>query len=553
MGEGLTEAEVVRWLVAVGDTVAVDQPVVEVETAKSVVEVPSPFAGTVSELHGEEGEVMAVGGPLISVAGDVPADTARAAAVSPEGERYREEERAGTGSGNVLIGYGTPEAGATGRRRRPRTRPPARGAQPSAPAAPTSAGASAPARGATQAPADSEDRARRVPLVTSPLVRQMAREAGLRIADVPGSGPGGLITRRDVRAAVEAARADTATDTTGTTEVTGTGARREDAGATATTGAIGAIGSAGATGSAATTGSAGATGSAATTGAIGSAGTTGAIGSAGAAGAIGSAGAAGAAGSAGATGSAATRATEAGETAATTGARDPRTGLTESRRVPMSGFRRSVAASLSRSRREIPEATVWVDVDATDLVRLRRSDPEGPGLLAYVARFVVAGLRAHPELNGLVDTERGELVQYDGINLGLAVQTDRGLVAPAVMGAHGLTTRALDARIRELTRQAREGTVPPAHMNAGTFTLNNYGSLRVDGSAAIINHPQVAILGLGRILDRPWIVDGEVVARKITQLSFAFDHRVCDGGAAAGFMRVVADAMENPAAAIADL
>ncbi|MEE2047782.1 dihydrolipoamide acetyltransferase family protein, partial [Nocardiopsis tropica] len=232
---------------------------------------------------------------------------------------------------------------------------------------------------------------------------------------------------------------------------------------------------------------------------------------------------------------------------------DARTGLAESRRTPMNGFRKSVAASLSRSRSEIPEATVWVDVDATELVRLRESDPSGPGLLSYVARFVLAGLRAHPELNGLVDTERGELVQYDGVNLGLAVQTDRGLVAPAVVGAHRFTTLELDGEIRRLTAAAREGRATPAEMTGGTFTLNNYGSLRVDGSAAIINHPQVAILGIGRIIDRPWVVDGELTVRKVTQLSFAFDHRVCDGGVAAGFMRVVADAMENPAGAIARL
>ncbi|NKY97081.1 dihydrolipoamide acetyltransferase family protein [Nocardiopsis alborubida] len=454
LGEGLTEAEVVRWLVAVGDTVAVDQPIVEVETAKSIVEVPSPFAGTVSELHGEEGRVMEVGRPLISVtdgsgaeAGTATASGPAAAPVSAEGERYREEERAGTGSGNVLIGYGTPEAAASGRRRRPRQRPPAGPAQPAAPV-----------------PA-----AARPPLVTSPLVRQMAREAGLRISEVPGSGPGGLITRRDVREAVEAARAPAADP---------------------------------------------------------------------------AAPAGPAAGSA---------APAAGPEPVATGGVDARTGLAESRRVAMSGFRRSVAASLSRSRSEIPEATVWVDVDATELVRLRRSDPSGPGLMSYVARFVVAGLRAHPELNGRVDAERGELVQYDGINLGLAVQTDRGLVAPAVLGAHRLTTIELDGEIRRLTAAAREGRASRAEMTGGTFTLNNYGSLRVDGSAAIINHPQVAILGLGRIMDRPWVVDGELTVRRITQLSFAFDHRVCDGGAAAGFMRVVADAMENPAAAIARL
>ncbi|WP_433699253.1 dihydrolipoamide acetyltransferase family protein [Nocardiopsis sp. CA-288880] len=484
LGEGLTEAEVVRWLVAVGDTVAVDQPIAEVETAKSIVEVPTPFAGTVSVLHGGEGEVMEVGKPLISVdadapeasagAADAPAARGAAAPGSAEGERYREEERAG--SGNVLIGYGTPDDGRTaGRRRRPRQRPVAQPvarsvAQPVAqPVARPVGGSVAQPAGPAAPPAPATGGAGRPPLVTSPLVRQMAREAGLRISEVAGSGPGGLITRRDVAAAIEASRAP---DLAAVTPI-------DPGRPVATVSAAGA-----------------------------------------------------------------------GEPRAEA---DARTGLAESRRTPMNGFRKSVAASLSRSRSEIPEATVWVDVDATELVRLRASDPSGPGLLSYVARFVLAGLRAHPELNGLVDTERGELVQYDGVNLGLAVQTDRGLVAPAVLGAHRLTTLELDGEIRRLTAAAREGRATPAEMTGGTFTLNNYGSLRVDGSAAIINHPQVAILGIGRIIDRPWVVDGELTVRKVTQLSFAFDHRVCDGGVAAGFMRVVADAMENPAGAIARL
>ncbi|QKW31582.1 2-oxo acid dehydrogenase subunit E2 [Nocardiopsis flavescens] len=458
LGEGLTEAEVVKWLVGVGDTVAIDQPIAEVETAKSIVEVPTPYGGVVHALHGAEGEVLAVGSALISVADEAAAPAAPSApaapapsvpepaAVSAAGERYREEERAGSGSGNVLIGYGTPEAGARGRRRQPRGAVAAPTAAPAAPVAPESPSA------------------RRVPLVTSPLVRRLAREAGLRVADIEGSGQDGLITRRDVLAAIEAARSPIAVP-------------------------------------------------------------------------------------------AAAPAAEAAPAPAPVpaGAVDPRTGLAESARVPMSGFRKSVAAALSRSRSEIPEATVWVDVDATELVRLRAAHPDGPGLLSYVARFTVAGLRAHPELNGLVDTERGELVQYDGINLGLAVQTDRGLVAPAVLGAHRLTTAELDTEIKRLTAAARAGRATPAEMTGGTFTLNNYGSLRVDGSAAIINHPQVAILGIGRIIDRPWVVDGELTVRKVTQLSFAFDHRVCDGGAAAGFMRVVADAIEDPAAAIARL
>jgi pyruvate dehydrogenase E2 component (dihydrolipoamide acetyltransferase) len=234
-----------------------------------------------------------------------------------------------------------------------------------------------------------------------------------------------------------------------------------------------------------------------------------------------------------------------------------RTGLPELRRTPMSGFRKAVVATLSRSRAEIPEATTWVDVDATALVELRASlrtatDP-GPGLLALMARFVVAGLLKYPELNGYVDTEREELVQYDGVNLGLAAQTDRGLLVPAVGNAHTLTTRGLDAEIRRLTTSARDGRLTQHELTSGTFTLNNYGSFGVDGSAAIINHPQVAILGVGRIIDRPWVVDGELAIRKLTQLSLVFDHRVCDGGTAAAFLRFVADAFENPASAFADL
>ena len=166
---------------------------------------------------------------------------------------------------------------------------------------------------------------------------------------------------------------------------------------------------------------------------------------------------------------------------------------------------------------------------------------------------MVAGLVKYPELNGVVDTERDELVQFDGVNLGLAAQTERGLVVPAVANAHQLTARGLDREIRRLTETARAGRLTPYELGCGTFTLNNYGSFGVDGSAAIINHPQVAILGVGRIIDRPWVVDGELAVRKLTQLSLVFDHRVCDGGTAAGFLRFVADAFENPQSAFADL
>ncbi|MGO4258867.1 2-oxo acid dehydrogenase subunit E2 [Marmoricola sp. RAF53] len=119
-----------------------------------------------------------------------------------------------------------------------------------------------------------------------------------------------------------------------------------------------------------------------------------------------------------------------------------------------------------------------------------------------------------------------------------------------MLGAHRLTTTELDTELRRLTATAREGRSTQAELTSGTFTINNYGAFNVDGSAAIVNHPQVAILGFGRVIDRAWVVDGQIVPRKIGQMSFVFDHRVCDGGAAAGFMRIVADAIENPGHAI---
>ncbi|GIF05420.1 dihydrolipoamide acetyltransferase family protein [Actinoplanes siamensis] len=419
LGEGLTEAEIVQWLVAEGDVVEVDQAVAEVETAKSVVEVPSPYAGRVATLHAPAGSTLAVGEPLISVV-----------AVAVEADTYREEEQAG--SGNVLIGYGTAAASASGRKRRPR-RP------ITIPASRT-----------------------RPPQVVSPLVRQLAKIKNVDLSTVEATGRGGVITRGDVERAVAASTPATA-----------------------------------------------ATGPA----------------------------------------TAATAATAATPAAPATPAGSP----AGERRVPLNGFRKAATAALSRSRSEIPEATVWVDVDATRLWQVRESNPGGPGLLAYIARFTVAALRAFPVLNARFDAERQEIVEYERINLGIAVQGNRGLLVPAVRNAETMTTTQLGDEIRRLTAAAREGRVSPEELSAGTFTLNNYGAFGVDGSAAIINHPQVAILGFGRIIDRPWVVDGQLCVRKITQMSFVFDHRVCDGGTAAGFMRDVADAIEDPASAIAHL
>ncbi|MEV0406200.1 dihydrolipoamide acetyltransferase family protein [Actinoallomurus sp. NPDC050550] len=492
LGEGLTEAEITEWRVSPGDTVTVDQNVLEVETAKAAVDVPIPIAGIVARLYGEAGSVIGVGEPLIAVTvADRPAapDTAPSpAGPSARDERYREEERAG--SGNVLVGYGTGTARRSRRRRAGRTGP----ASPRRVTGPVSAPASSipvPAAAGSPAPSDPSSvpaMAGRAgaPRVISPVVRQLARTHAIDIAALTPSGPGGVVLRRDVDDAIVAAMSGTApTATARSTSAPGLAVAPETADRE-TSGRV--------------------------------------------------------------------------SREATTWA-DQEAALADREapvRVPLRGVRRTVAEKLSRSRREIPDASTWVDVDATPLVELKadldRALPDARiGLLALFARICVAGLRRFPELNAYVDTERQEIVQVPQVHLGFAAQTDRGLVVPVVPDAHRLTLAELAARLRERTEDARAGRLAPQDLTGGTFTLNNYGVFGVDGSNPIINHPEAAMLGVGRIIDRPWAYEGEIRLRKVTQLSFTFDHRVCDGGVAGGFLRFVADCVERPALLAAHL
>ncbi|MGY1499352.1 dihydrolipoamide acetyltransferase family protein [Streptomyces sp. QTS52] len=421
LGEGLTEALIVRWLVEVGEVVAVDQPVVEVETAKAMVDVPCPYGGVVTARFGEEGTELPVGSPLVTVAVGTPAHPDAAG-------------DAAEGSGNVLVGYGTSEAPA--RRRRVRREQ----AAPAAPAALKSTDA--------QAPAPARVGGGPVPVI-SPLVRRLARENGLDLRELTGSGPNGLILRADVERVLHA------------------GATRPGA-----------------------------------------------------------------------------------PTAVPVPAVHPAASA-EGTRVPLKGIRGAVADKLSRSRREIPDATCWVDADATELMRTRVHMNGAGGakisLLALLARICTAALARYPELNSTVDLEAREIVRLDRVHLGFAAQTERGLVVPVVRDAHTRNAEALSAEIARLTEAARAGTLTPAELTGGTFTLNNYGVFGVDGSTPILNHPEAAMLGVGRIVPKPWVHEGELAVRQVVQLSFTFDHRVCDGGTAGGFLRYVADCVEQPA------
>ncbi|MGW1465408.1 dihydrolipoamide acetyltransferase family protein [Streptomyces sp. NPDC002308] len=460
LGEGLTEALIVRWLVEIGEVVAVDQPVVEVETAKALVEVPCPYGGVVTARFGEEGAELPVGAPLMTVAvapgpasGSAPAPGSAPAA--PVSAPVSSEA-----SGNVLVGYGTAAPAARRRRVRPASAPAAAGggaggAGPVAPAFPVAPVApAAPAAAVVEAaPAGSA-----APVaVISPLVRRLARQHGLDLRELVGSGPEGLILRCDVEAVIERASA------------------------------------------------------AAGEHAVGEAGAVGAVGA----------------------------------------AVSPQGRAVIGERIALRGVRGAVADKMARSRTEIPDATCWVDADATELMAARAAMNRTAGpkvsVLALLARICAAALAKYPELNSTVDTAAREIVRLPSVHLGFAAQTDRGLVVPVVRDAHARSVDSLAAELARLTEASRDGKLTPAELTGGTFTLNNYGVFGVDGSTPIINHPEAAMLGVGRIVPRPWVHGGELAVRQVVQLSLTFDHRVCDGGTAGGFLRYVADCVEQPA------
>ena len=488
LGEGLTEAEVVAWLVQPGDEVSVDQPVVELESAKSVVQLPTPIAGVVESLGGEVGQVLHAGEVLLRLAPvgatvegtdaapeTAPAataehsDTTTAPAAAEPGIAVP-TDAAGEESGAVLIGYGTRTAAASARSSsapsrfgRRRSEGPGGPERPTAEPTETSSEASGPSAPAAEAADGGEhqgllEQGRRSPVI-SPIVRRLAREHGFDASELLGTGPDGLVTRGDVEAFIRELD----------------DARRAPA-ETAAAPAAPAV----------------------------------------------------------------TAPTPAGD-----------------RRVPLDRLQRAAAAHFTRSRREIPEATVWLDVDATELLAAKRQLQEATGerfgMTALVARFVVAGLKRHPSLNASFDADRDELVLHSAVNLGLAAQTPRGLLVPVVHGAERMSLRELRDAVQARTEQASTGAFPPDALSGGTFTLNNYGTLGVDGSAAIINHPEAAMLGIGRLVQRPWVVDGELAVRTVTELTISFDHRVCDGAEAAAFLTYVAGCIERPIALLADL
>ena len=351
LGEGLTEAEIARWLVAEGDTIAEDQPLVEVQTDKTTVEIPSPREGTVLKILVEEGEVAPVGAVLV--------------VIGAEGEqllRAVESQRVSEQSSEPLVSV--------------------------VPSDPTAA------------------------VRATPAVRQLARSLGVELVGLQGSGPGGRIVEADVRAAAPEA---------------------------------------------------------------------------------------------------------------------------EGRRVPVRGIRRAIVEQVTRAHREIPAVTFVEECDFTGLDVSR--------LIAHTIRAVASSVTRFPELNARLEGD--EIVLLDRVDVGVAVQTDDGLVVPVVRGCADRALEDLDAELRRLADAARAGTLAVEELRDATITITSAGKLGGIFVTPLINHPDVAIVGLHRIGERPVVRDGAIVVRSVGNVSVTFDHRVVDGARAAAFCLDVIEQLQS--------
>lgn len=419
LGEGLEEAEIVDWKVAEGDAVELNQPLVEVNTAKAVVEIPSPFAGMVTRLHGAAGEVVKVGQPLVTfevdAGAEAAADTSEAAA-DTEGPRRQA----------VLVGYGVDQEERSARRR-PRLRP------PGPRRAPLREG-----EGAEDAPAAAPPGGPRA--AASPVVRRLARELGIDLAAVAGTGPGGRVTREDVERAASGRPA----------------APAEEAPAA------------------------------------------------------------------------------------------PAAGPDE--RVPVRGVRRLVAQKMARSWSEIPHVTTFRTVDATHVEALRAELSEEAGrkvtALPIVVRALVEVCRLHPKLNS--SWAGDAIVLKRSCHVGIATDTERGLIVPVVRDADRKGILTLAEEIAEVVTAAREGRAGPEALTGSTITVTNVGSFGSESGTPIINHPEAAILAIGVIEPRALVVDGRVEARPATTLALSFDHRILDGAEAGRAMGDLQRLLESP-------
>jgi pyruvate dehydrogenase E2 component (dihydrolipoamide acetyltransferase) len=455
LGEGLTEGEILQWLVAVGDEVTLNQPIVEVETAKAAVEVPSPYAGLVVALHHEAGTTVDVGAVIISVdtdpgAGPLPVDEVASdhpevADMVPPGAGALIGEVGPTGRTATLVGYGPKSVTAKRRTRNDHPTPtPAVAVEVPPPPPATAARVSAAAVGQSAAMS-----AGAVSVLAKPPVRKLAKELGVDLGSVVGTGPGGTISREDV-------------------ETAGAGSLAPQ-----------------------------------------------------------------------------------GVPSAPTYDQE-----TRERRILVKGVRKLTAEAMVESAFSAPHVTEFITLDITptmELVQRLKALPEFEGVkvtpLLLVAKALLLAVKRNPEINSTF-TE-SEIVVKDYVHLGIAAATPRGLLVPNIKDADQLSLVELARALQDVVATAREGKTSPADMARGTITITNVGVFGVDTGTPILNPGESAILCFGAVRPTPWVVDGEVVVRQVTQLSLSFDHRNVDGQLGSQFLADIARVLSDPATALA--
>ncbi len=500
VGEGLTEAEIVSWKVQPGDTVKTNDIIVEIETAKSLVELPTPFAGVVSEILVPEGQTVDVGTPIIAVdvapgGGAAPAPSQPAESAEPQGaapgatevEQAPEEGAvepgliggpAPGGRTSVLVGYGPRTTSAV---RRPRkanvdsfteegVKPQRHGGyeigrmveqemteraeqpQPEPHRAPH---ADQPGHlGHDEQPRPHGK------VLAKPPVRKLARDLGVEIGEVTATGPNGTVTREDVQ---NHASGGGAPQTQGGWTQRGQERRYADY--------------------------------------LGN---------------------------------------EVRET-----------------RVPIKSVRKMTAQAVTSSAFTAPHVTEFVQVDVTrtmKLVERLRADREFAGVkvspLLVLAKAMLIAARRNPEINAAWDDANQEIVIKHYVNLGIAAATPRGLVVPNIKDAHTKSLRELADELATLTQTAREGRTQPADMAGGTISITNVGVFGVDTGTPILNSGEAAILAFGQVRPMPWVHKGKVRVRQVTTLGLSFDHRLVDGDLGSRFLADVAAIMERPEQAL---
>lgn len=419
LGEGLHEGEIVKWHIKPGDTVNEDDILMEVQNDKAVVEVPSPVQGTIKEVKVSEGTVAVIGDVLIliEVEGDVPAS------VSPAEEAKPEQTPA------VAV------------------------------AAPAAA---VPAAASVAASAQADDNKL---ILATPSVRKLAREQGISLGRIVGTGKNGRITREDVLTYTQSVTNEEAVEA----------AVSVPAAAESVVSAPSAAPSAPA-------------------------------------------------------------ASDAAE-----------------ERVPLKGIRKAIANAMVKSVYTAPHVTIMDEVDVTKLVALRQqlkplAEQRGVKLtyLPFIVKALVAAVRKYPVLNASIDDERQEIVYKKNYHVGIATDTDNGLLVPVVANADRKSILTIADEIRDLAARGREGKLAPHEMRGSTISITNIGSAGGMFFTPVINWPEVAILGTGRISEKPVVRDGALAVGQVMALSLSFDHRIIDGATAQHAVNHIKQLLEDP-------